>query len=75
MCLFRYEHQVSYDISLRGRRTREFSPPLGNLAGFLALDALLAFVFNFAAPAVPAADAAAAGFAPDFALGAAARGE
>ena len=61
---------------MRGRRTREFSPPLRTLAGFLALGALLAFavVFGFAAPAVPAADAAAAGFGPDFTLGADAGG-
>lgn len=45
------------------------------MAGFLALDALLTFVvvFGFAAPAV-AADAAAAGFGPDFVLSAAAGG-
>lgn len=75
--LFRNKHHVSYDISLRGRRTREFSPPLGTLAGFLALDALLAFVavFGFAAPAVAeAAAAAAAGFGPGFVLSAAAGG-
>lgn len=80
--LFRNEHHVPYDISLRGRRTREFSPPLGTLAGFLALDTLLAFVvvFGFAAPPVAAeAEAAAAaaavgGFGPDFVLSAATGG-
>lgn len=74
--LFRNKHHVSYDISLRGRRTREFSPPLGTLAGFLALDTLLAFVvvFGFAAPPVAAKAAAAAGFGPDFVLSAAAGG-
>lgn len=81
--LFRNKHHVPYDISLRGRRTREFSPPLGTLAGFLALDTLLAFVvvFGFAAPPVAAeAEAAAAaaaavgGFGPDFVLSAATGG-
>ncbi len=77
--LFRNKHHVPYDISLRGRRTREFSPPLGTLAGFLALDTLLAFVvvFGFAAPPVAAeAEAAAAvgGFGPDFVLSAAVGG-
>lgn len=75
--LFRNKLHVSYDISLRGRRTREFSPPLGTLTGFLVLDALLAFavVFGFDAPAVAAVAAElAAGFGPDFVLSAAAGG-
>lgn len=59
---------------MRGRKTREFSPPLGSLAGFLALDTLLAFVvvFGFAAP--PVAAEAEAGFGPDLVLSAAAGG-
>lgn len=80
--MFRNKHHVSYDISLRGRRTREFSPPLGSLAGFLALDTLLAFVvvLGFASPPVAAEAAAAAaatatvGFGPDLVLSAAAEG-
>lgn len=70
--LLENKHHVSYDISFRGRRTRKFSPPLGTLSGFLALDAVLAFimVFGFAAAAAEAGG----GVGLDFALGAAAEG-
>lgn len=69
--MFKYKHHISYDISLRGRKTREFSPPLGNLAGFLALDTLPAFVVAFGFAALPVAAEVAAVFGPDLVLSAA----